>query len=138
MADQPIKKEVLVTYNGETFTFKMPTIYDDIKTGVRARRILLSAADGDQIEDESAYDYNTRYFIRACAIFETQLLQTSAQWVHTATPGGSPVVDTSKFGPERAADVLAIVTDYSNQVDTFRSGRNTNNPPADDKAVASQ
>lgn len=139
MSDMPIKKEVVVKYKDDTFTFKMPTVHDDIKIGVRSRRILMTAADpGDRIEEESAYDFNTRYFVQACAIFETQLVSTTAKWVHTPRLDGGPTIDSSKFGPERADEIVMIITDYKKQVDTFRTRGDSDKSPVDGQVVASQ
>lgn len=142
MVDVPIKTEIEVSVQGDSFNFKVPTLHDEIKIGLRMKAIRsrYTEADADGIKDTSdeGLDGWTNMMLRACANFEVLLKTSSAKWVFSSGKDGKPFVDSANFPSDKVNQVIEAHVAFNNDLATFRKGGNPAQPPADEKAVAGQ
>lgn len=137
MADTDIlKNTITIAYEGDDYEFRIPSLFDEMKIGVRARDIRRKIDPGSGGSD-FGLDQNTLFMNRACATFETMLLKASTDWPFSKGPTG-PAVDSEQFPKEKAAVVIAVYQELQEKLMTFRAGRSTDKSPDPDKAVASQ
>ena len=137
MSEQdPRPTELVVEYGGDQYHFKIPTIHDEMRLGMRARSIRQAAAPG---EDASAagLEWGTVFMSQACASFEVLLTKASAEWPFSKDAAGKPVVKSDKFPADKVDAVLAIYDGYNTKLQTFRAAGVANQPPAAPEAVAS-
>ena len=106
-----------VPYEGQVYTFKIPSPFDHIGIGARQREILrrIEPASGGDMSGLDAYTYN---LLKALATFERLLCKgTTATWVWTADAKGLPVVDSSSFPPETVLLVMEVVNAFEVALD---------------------
>lgn len=139
MPEEPIKNQVEVKLpNGSQFIFKIPGIRDEIRIGMRMRALRAADATAGDDPNEQGLDEFTVYLSRCCATFELLLISANVTWAHTPGLDGKPVVDSSKFPDDKMNDLTSAVADFSRQVNNFRAGGDSNKPPVDGQAVASE
>ena len=99
--------ELVVNVEGETYTFKIPSIRYDIEVATRAARIRRLADPGG---NTALYELGGRAMGLSWALAQLELYLTasSAKWPFSAGPGGEPVVDHTKFDARQARLVTAI------------------------------
>lgn len=122
----------------ETYVFRKPGIYHRIELGYRAAEVRRKAYPLAGGVLDFGVDRATVDFARDCAILEMYLVRSDQSWPFTPGEGGKPVVDSSKFPPEREQTVWDIGEEFSRQVERFRARRNPAGPPAGDEAVGGQ
>ena len=106
-----------VPYEGQVYTFKIPSPFDHIGIGARQREILrrIEPASGGDMTGLDAYTYN---LLKALATFEKLLVKgTTATWVWTADAKGLPVVDSEKFPAETVLLVMEVVNAFEVALD---------------------
>ncbi|MDE2232596.1 MAG: hypothetical protein KGJ90_00490 [Patescibacteria group bacterium] len=126
---------VTVTVDGDDYMFQVPSIYDEMKIGVRMREIRRRIDPTSNGDDN--LDVGTMYIMRACATFETMLKKASVQWPFTAGSAG-PVVDSEKFPRDKSDAVLKIYTAFQEKLFSFRSGGVPDKQPLTSEVVAGQ
>ena len=127
-----------VPYEGQVYTFKIPTPYDHIGIGARQREILrrIEPSSGGDMTGLDAYTYN---LLKALATFEKLITRgTTATWVWTADAKGLPVVDASKFPPQAVLLVMEVVDAYETALDRFLFGGPGNGDTPGAETVASE
>lgn len=137
-AAEVIKTEIEVTHNGITYLFKIPSVHEEIKIGIKSREIRRRIVGDTGDAADYGLDFNTQVLIRSCAIFELLLKKCTDKWPYSAGEGGLPVVVSDKFPPEHVDTVVEVGLAFSNQIDTFRAERSAAGKPATEKAVAGQ
>ena len=108
-----------VPYEGQVYTFKIPSPFDHIGIGARQREILrrIEPSSGGDMTGLDAYTYN---LLKALATFEKLITRgTTATWVWTADAKGLPVVDSEKFPPETVLLVMNVVEEMERLLDIF-------------------
>ena len=127
-----------VPYEGQVYTFKIPSPFDHIGIGARQREILrrIEPASGGDMTGLDAYTYN---LLKALATFEKLLAKgTTATWVWTADAKGLPVVDSASFPPETVLLVMNVVEVFDQKVDSFLFGGTGNGDAASAKTLESE
>jgi len=122
----------------ETYIFRKPGIYHRIELGYRAAEVRRKAYPGSGGILDFAVDRATVDFAQNCAIMEMYLVRSNQTWPFTPGEDGKPVVDSSKFPPDREQTVWDIGDSFSKQVLRFRTRRNTAGPQAGSQAVGGQ
>jgi hypothetical protein len=116
-----------VKVEDQGYTFRIPTIHDEIKIGIRVKN-LRRALEPDWDGFDQGLDSSTRYYLRACATFEVLLTASSSTWVYSKDlKTGILGVDSAKFPAANAEDVLAIYNQYQEDLARFRTGGLANN-----------
>lgn len=119
-----------------TYIFKIPTVHDEMKVGIRMRAIRRMVSDGDDPTDDGL-DGMTLLFNRACANFELLLLKSSETWPFSPGTGG-PVVDSSKFPIDKVQELVDAQVEFVNKLTSFRQGGNPDQPSAVDQVASGQ
>ena len=132
-----LQDTLTVEYSGETFQFKIPTIYDEMRIGVRMRDIRTTLVGPGMSSTDEGLDNVTLFFNRACATFDVLLKKASVRWVFSEGESG-PVVNSANFPATKTDDVVGIYGGYQESLGTFRSGGHTDSTPAVSEAVAGQ
>ena len=125
---------------GETYVFRKPGIYYSIEMGYRAADVRRRAfpAGGGGFPGDFGLDYSAVSFARACAITELYLERSDQEWPYSPGPDGKPLVDSSKFPPDREETVIQVGNAFEAEMARFRTRRNPDKPPAGPEAVAGQ
>lgn len=116
------KTTLEVPVRGETYEFKIPSLHEEIAIGSRVTKL---RRDIDPLWDgfSMGLDGNTAYMLRACATFELLLKRASAQWVWSHEPNtGGPIVDSSKFPPDKVDLVMEVYQGFLEALSRFRQG----------------
>lgn len=136
MTEEVLKDTITVAHRDASYTFRLPGLYDEMKVGLQMRAIRQHIGAGAVNIDANTLDYHTLTINRACATFDILLKSASEKWPYTAGENGMPVVDSSKFPPEKFEDVLAIYLAFETKLNTFRTGGDPGINPAGEEAVA--
>lgn len=117
--------EVSTVINGEshTYIFKIPTIRDSTRMGVRERDLRM-ADSGSGNGSEVGIDIVTELLYRSLALFEVLLIKSSDARMYTESPEGKIIVDSSKFGP--SIDPLLLIgvqQGFEQALTSFRKNR---------------
>lgn len=136
MADDALKVSLTVSVSGDTFEFKIPGLHEEIRIGSRMN-MLRQKIDPDW-DGVTPLNLDSISVLRACAVFETLLLRSSVEWVFSPGPQGKPIVDSSKFPPNKAREVVEAYEGYSDQLRTFREEGAADKPLPPAEVVASQ
>jgi hypothetical protein len=134
---EKLQTTLIVPYKDDNFEFKIPSIHNEIAIGSRMSK-LRAVIDPDWDGFSMGLDGGTQYSLRACAAFELLLQKSSAKWPFSPDDIGAVKVDSSKFPPENAADVVQVYQAYQEKLTSFRSGGAPGNNPLTDKVVESQ
>lgn len=117
--------EVVVTEGPvkQTYIFRIPTVRELTKIGVRERDLRMADSTMGNGSDVGI-DVVTEYVYRACALFELLLEKTSDVRLYTETKEGRPLVDSSKFGPEIDPSLLiGVYQGFEKSLNSFRKNR---------------
>lgn len=136
MADDALKTQLAVIVGKDTFEFKIPGLHEEVRIGSRMNA--LRQKIDPEWDGVTPLDFNTVSVLRACAVFETLLLRSSVEWVFSPGPQGKPIVDSSRFPPEKAREVVEAYEGYSEQLRTFREEGAADKPLPPAKAVEGQ
>lgn len=138
----PLSPEFDVVVDGDTYTFRKPTIRYRIELGYKAADVRQRAYPQASGALHFGVDYEVVSTARAFAILELYLVRSSVpperQWVFSPGVDGKPVVDFDKFPPDREGTALELAAKFEEEVARFRKGRNTDKPPAGGEAVGGQ
>lgn len=115
-----LNKTISVPVGTDTFEFRLPTIMDEIRIGVRMRDIRRAAIGPVGDVSDIGIDSMTHYSTSAAATLEILLVASSATWPFSEGPDKKPVVDATKFPVENTGDVIDAYTAYLEGVSTFR------------------
>lgn len=137
MAETLPKSLTVKGMKGDSYTFRIPALYDEFRVAARAKDIR-KATDPEWDGFDDGLSLNASWAIRAAAVFDTQLESTSATWVHTKGLDGKPVVDSSTFPPDKVDEVLFVHRGYLDAVARFRTTGSPDEPPAPSETVASE
>ena len=132
-----LQDTLTVEYSGETFQFKIPTIYDEMRIGARMRDIRAAIVGPGASSSDEGLDNVTLFFNRACATLDVLLKKASVRWVFSEGDSG-PVVNSANFPATKTDDVVGIYGGYQDALGTFRSGGNPDPAPVSPEAVAGQ
>lgn len=122
---------------GDSYTFRIPSFYDEFTIAAHVKDIRV-ATDPNWDGYDNGLNYGTTVAMRACATFEAQLSSTSATWVYTTGADQKPVVQSSKFPPDKVSEVLDVFDKYNASVARFRATGSPDEPPPPPKAVESE
>ena len=122
MSDTPnletaLKNEIIIEKDGETYTFKVPSIKDRIKiaaTGADLRKESDPKGNGITL----GYDPSAVLFTDTIATFMVLLKSTSAKWVYSPDAAGKPVIDLDKW-PD-SVPIMEVVSQFNDELDKFR------------------
>jgi hypothetical protein len=116
-----LQKTVIVTgLKGDTYTFRMPTLFDEFRIAARMKEIR-AKTDPTWNGTMDGLDDMAMWSMRACATFDMQLESASVRWCFSETKDGGPKIDSEKFAPDRIFEVHAVYRGYSDQVTRFRA-----------------
>lgn len=126
-----------VTVDGDTYTFKIPTIKYRMEVSGRATGIRNRAYPQGLMEERmGTVDWASVNFSRYCAILELYLVKATTAWPFGTEDVGAidlskpPVVDFEKFPADREDTVEAVGMAFETERARFREARNTNGRPA--------
>ncbi len=112
---------ITVDYEGSKFTFKIPSIMESARIGVRAKMMRKEVApESDGSED--GLDIETIYIFKALSTFEILLKKTDAPWVFTPGEDGKPKIDVNKFEDKHLVSLIDVYLEYSTALRNFRTG----------------
>lgn len=137
MADQLQKTLDVKGIDGDVFTFKIPTLYQDIRIGARVKEIR-KLTDPDWDGFEQGLDQSTLWTMNAAATFDVSLVRSTATWPWTPAPGGAPHVDSSLFDETKVREVYFVYRGYLDAVTRFRTTGSADENPAGTQALAGQ
>lgn len=125
---------------GETYLFRKPGIFFRIEQGYRAADVRRKAypAGAGGLPSDFGLDWPAVDFSRQCAILELYLEKASVEWPYSPGADGKPVVDSSRFPPEREQTVQALGARFEEEVARFRAERPADGQSAPAQAVAGQ
>lgn len=124
-----------VSYEGASFTFRIPKITHDVEVGYKAADVRRRAfPEGRGYID--GLDYSAVQFSRYAAYLELYLTAATAEWPFSAGADGKPVVDSTKFPFEFQEDVYGLGAAFETELSRFRRPRAANNGSASAEAVA--
>ena len=126
-----------VTAQGEHFTFRIPSPFDQIALGVRERDIV-RRTDPEGIAEVSGLDAQTQWLLRCLATFELLLVSTSAAWPYSKGPDGKPVVNSQAFPPQSIAVVMEVTQGFQTALDSFLFGGTEHGESSGPEGMAGQ
>lgn len=95
-----LAKELSIEHAGETYTFKIPSMWDQLRIlGIAAQ--LRREADPDNNGITLGYDPTTVLITERLATFKHLVQASSAKWVYSVDGKGQLIMDISKW-PEDA------------------------------------
>lgn len=120
-----------IQVDGETYTFKIPSIRFRFEVGGRATDIRRKAYPvGMSNEQMGMIDNQVWAFSRSCALLELYLVKSSAPWVYGSEDVSQidlakpPIVDFEKFPSGREDTIDAIGIAFNEEMSRFRPRRN--------------
>jgi hypothetical protein len=126
-----------VNVEGETYTFKIPTIRFRIEVSGRAASVRSRAYPAGMMDERLGItDWQSIAFSRHCAILELYLVKATTAWpfgtedVNAIDLTRPPVVDFEKFPADREDTVEAVGTAFETERARFRERRAGNGQPA--------
>lgn len=120
-----LQNAIEVPFKGDTFSFRIPTILDEVKIGSRLREIL-RRADPESQGQVAGLDWMTFNRLEACAGFEILLEKASATWPFQEDSHTKRVtVSSAAFPPAQAETVLTVYQGFQEALRTFRAGGDT-------------
>jgi hypothetical protein len=135
-----------VEVEGETYTFKTPSIKYSVELGYRSADVRQRAYP--QARGElGTIDMQGVMFSRNCAILELYLVKATTLWPYGVIDDSkasavdfskSPVVDFEKFPADCEDLVMLVGGAFEEARSRFRTRRNRNAKPASAEAVASE
>jgi hypothetical protein len=132
-----LQNEFDVSVDGETYTFKVPSIKYRFEVGGRAIDIRRRGyTDGTLNERIGIVDRESDFFSRNCAVLELYLVKATTPWpygteqVQEIDLAKPPRVDFEKFPPGREDTIDAVGAAFVEGLARFRAGGNTDQRPA--------
>jgi hypothetical protein len=128
-----LQTEIEVESRGNKYVFAIPTVHDEIKHGAQMRFLLQTISGSSTL---FGLDNTTFFYLEVCAAFETFLRRSSANWVFNKTAQGTPVVDSSKFPPDKIDELSDAYGKFREALTSFRGAGATDVAPAGAEALA--
>ena len=127
----PMSPTFDVVVEGETYTFRKPTIKMAIELGYKAADVRRRAfpAAGGALPNDYTLDYQSIRFAQACAVMELYLTGSDQTWPFSAGTDGKPVVNFEQFPPDREDTIWKIGAGFDTEVARFRTRGNPNPTP---------
>lgn len=124
-----VKKTIVIKDEDSEFEFKIPTILDEVRVGVRMRKLRMMV---DPTDDPGGnIDLDTLAYLKSMAYFELFLLSASnSEWVWARGPEGKQIVDSSQFPVEKTDQVLRVAAKVVGEVARFRNPSLSGERPA--------
>jgi hypothetical protein len=126
-----------VVVEGETYTFKIPTIKYRMEVSGKAASIRNRAYPQGQMQEQLGIaDWTSVNFSRYCAVLELYLVKATTPWpfgtedVNAIDLTKPPVVDFEKFPSDRDDTVEAVGMAFETERARFREGRTADRRPA--------
>lgn len=120
-----LKTTLEVKVGEDVFEFKIPSIHDEIRIGIRVKDIRRSL-DPNWNSFEQGLDGEALVELRACACLELFLQRSSAKWPWSQDGQGKVVCDSAKFPIDKFNDVLIAYQGFQEALSSFRTERNSN------------
>lgn len=132
-----LSKTFDVAADGDTYTFRIPTIRFDIEVSYKAADVRRRAFPDGQgvISDADNLAYN---FSRGAAYLELYLEKATATWPFSTGKDGKPVVDFESFPPHLGDKVFAVGAAFNEAYGRFRRTGNFNIPASGAETMAGQ
>lgn len=132
---EPLQDRFDVTVDDDVYTFRMPTIRQDIEVGYRASEIRQRAYP-TSMGALGGLDYATLQFTRFAAYLELYLVKASTGWPYGIDDANLQAFDFSKapevrfenFPFDRTDDVYAVGQKFEAEVARFRKRGDKNRP----------
>ena len=126
-----------VVVNDDRYVFRIPSIADEIKLGLRERQIRLQfeAEMGVPATGMPTGDVNTEFLVRTIAYVQ-QLLVGGPRWIWTPDEENKPTVDFTLWGDERLDTLFQVGMGFEAELRRFRNERDRPGEPAGGEAVA--
>ncbi len=137
MTDLLEKTLVATGLTGITYTFRIPSIYDEFKISARAKDIR-KKTDPKWDGIENGLDFQAQWMMRGAATFEVMLESASDRWPYAETKDGKPVIDSEQWPSDKFHEVDHVYGQYVEKVSRFRNTGSTNPPPDGTEAVAGE
>ncbi len=121
MAEITDPSEITVTSKeGNTFEFRIPTVMDQGKIGIKAKNLRkLTFPDSDGSEE--GLDPETMHLFRALALFSVALVKSDAEWIWTTDKNGKPYFDPMTVPSKYFNTIMEVYLGYLEAQDSFRS-----------------
>lgn len=124
MSDEAKVESVLqnlltITYDNETYKFKIPSIQDRINiNGIAAKIRKDSDPEGNGIA--LGYDPSSVLLTDKIATFMHLMKETSAKWVYTPGDSGKPIMNMANWSDD--VPILEVIDQFNIELDKFRKG----------------
>ena len=114
---------IVVKHKEWTFEFRLPTLFDQGKLGMRAKNLRLQTFP-DSDGSEAGLDLDTIYLFRALAVVDVALSKTDAPWIPRKEDDlqKKVVFDSTKIESRYFNDLMEVYSGYLDAQDSFRSG----------------
>jgi hypothetical protein len=134
---EPLQDRFDVKVGEDVYTFRMPTIRQDIEVGYRAAEIRQRAYPSS-MGGLNGLDFATLQFTRYAAYLELYLIRSTTGWPFGISDNDaksfdfnkSPEVKFEKFTFDRTDDVYAVGQAFEAEVARFRTRGDSNRPSA--------
>ena len=124
-----------VEYRGITYTFKVPTPFDQIRIAKRAQTLRADASVDGFDSSGFGLDRMTIDLLNGMAVFEVLLQNSTHAWPRTERDG-KIVVDSKAFPPSKTMTVVEVYNRYTKAVDRFlQDGDGRDEPPVSEGVV---
>ncbi len=133
--DPVLKTTIEFSIDGIEYEFRIPGVRDSMALSYKARQVR-RAADPEGVGDMTGIDNDTFFLAEGIAALELLLSRCSDTWPFSKDAAGNPVVDSSKFPPERVTTLIDIGMRFRTEVIRFRSGGNPGQRTAGTESVA--
>lgn len=137
-----LQNEFDVAVDGDTYTFRAPSIRYRFEVGGRSADIRRRGSpEASLLERSGIVDWSVDNFSRSCAVLELYLVRSTVPWpfgtesvseIDWARP---PKVDFEKFPPGREDTVDAVAAAFAEGLARFRKGGDTDGRLAGAEAV---
>lgn len=112
-----LAKELDISYEGETYKFKIPSVWDQIRImGIAVQ--LRKEADPDNNGISLGYDPTTVLVTERLATFKHLVQASSAKWVYSPDSKGQLVMDITKWPDD--APFSEVVEVFNAELARFR------------------
>lgn len=119
--------EVVVEHNGDTFNFRVPSLRDEARTAAYIQGLIMSDTDNPVVK-ESSLDEMAQLGYRTLALFQLQLLKSSARWAFRENPQTkAPEPDLDHLPPDSSVIYMKYITEVNK---FFQAGAANRNAPS--------
>jgi hypothetical protein len=116
-----LKDVINVSVNGNTFSFRIPSVKDKLKISALAAK-LRRDNDPDGTGFAYGYDVMSMMFFDSIATFMTLYKDSDAPWVFTPNPeDNKPEMNLDKWPND--APIVEVIEQFNTELATFRKAR---------------